>query len=821
MISYFVVKLLQRSYRFLLLTFFSLLIGAFLFGGVVSLVRSIQSFLVAEGKVLVGGDVILRSAYPIATTSPLFKGLVDKGHIVVEEQQVQAVFRNEKTGASSPADSRIVGNLFPLYGNVLLENGVFDIRSGGVYMEQELLTRLGATVGEEVTLGTKKLLVRGVIIKEPDNLSIGFSFTPRAILSQNDFKESGINLFQSRTSYRLYLKEGSTEKLTDEEVESIRTYASLNKLRFDDATDGPNRLVRGLSSVTTFIGIVLTIALFLVTVNIVANLVYLLARFKKTIALLKTFGATNAQIQKIYLYILALLGGSAGFVGALAGAHLVTLLLPRLSSLLQVFVQPENEILIGLGGGFFGIIFIVCASAPFLYSLRSIVPKELFSAVAISKKDYFIKRVMLFLPIPIVLTVLLYGISGDFFLVMYSIAGLVVIFSFFVVISYFSVEALYVLRNRFPFIVSSIISFLKWRGLQTYVATASIMTAFCGVFIVAAIESNITANISKNISTTAPALYLVDINKSQLEPVRAIVGESLKEYPIIRGRLLSVNERDLTTSDDPGVTREFNLTYRNNLIEGERVLEGVFGEKENQVGNVVSIDKQFAEEIGGVKLGDSIRVFIQGITVTATVTSIREVDSSSGIPFFYLVYGTSVLSNFPSSFFATVQTNDVAIKSIKNALSAQFPNIIPIETKKVLESVASVVNNVLLLVILISIPSIILGLMLIIIMISQSVYERKGDVMVLRAFGFEKKKITLLFVLEAGALLFVSGFIAYLIAHSVSFALNYFVFSFEIFSFATKPFYMIIITMVLVGVFSYILSTQIVHSSLKKLLSEK
>ena len=76
-------------------------------------------------------------------------------------------------------------------------------------------------------------------------------------------------------------------------------FAKDNKLRFDDARDGPNNLVRGLSSVQDFAGIVLAIALFLVAVNIGANLTYILARFKNTIALLKTFGATTLQIQEI------------------------------------------------------------------------------------------------------------------------------------------------------------------------------------------------------------------------------------------------------------------------------------------------------------------------------------------------------------------------------------------------------------------------------------------------------------------------------------------------------------------------------------------
>jgi hypothetical protein len=86
MIFYFVKKLLQRSYRFLILTFVSLAIGAFLFGGVVSLTTSVKGFLLSEGKVLVGGDIVLRSAFPIATSSEIFLNLIKKGHSLSDEQ---------------------------------------------------------------------------------------------------------------------------------------------------------------------------------------------------------------------------------------------------------------------------------------------------------------------------------------------------------------------------------------------------------------------------------------------------------------------------------------------------------------------------------------------------------------------------------------------------------------------------------------------------------------------------------------------------------------------------------------------------------------
>jgi putative ABC transport system permease protein len=820
MIFYFVKKLLQRSYRFLILTFVSLAIGAFLFGGVVSLTTSVKGFLLSEGKVLVGGDIVLRSAFPIATSSEIFLNLIKKGHSLSDEQQVQAVFRTLNSKLTSPANIRIVEEVFPLYGDVVIENGAFNLSKGGVYAEQEFLSRLGVQPGDDILLGDAILKILGVIIKEPDTVALGVSFTPKVIMLRSDLSLTGLDLSQSRTSYRVAIKENSQSPLSDEDTQVLATYAKEQKLRFDDAVDGPNQLIRGLSSVSTFIGILLTIALFLVTVNIIANLVYVLARFMKTIALLKTFGATNKQIQLVYVCILGLIGGVSGFLGSYLGGYVVVKNIPKLEALLGAKVALVDNFLIGAMGGVFGVVFILCSSIPFLVSLKEILPKELLSNISRAKKKISIPQVASFVPIPLVLIALLYLISKDLLLVLYSVSGLIVLFCFFILISYVSIESAYRLRARFPFILSSIFSFLKWRGFQTYVTTASIMTALSGVFIITAIEDNITTNLRQNISKTAPALYLVDIKKSQVESLKTIVGESFKEYPIIRGRLLSVNDVDMTQSNNSGITREFNMTYRTELIEGERVIEGRFDANQEE-GATVSIDKGFGDELGGVSLGDSVTVFIQGITITAKVTSIREVDSTRGTPFFYLVFPPSVLANFPTTYFGTAQIATPQLDAIKKKLSDEHPNIIPIETKKILDTVSTIITSVILIVSLAGIPSIILGLVLVLVMIWQSLYERRGDVLILRAFGLEKKNIVVLFILEAGILILLSGGIAYGVAHTIAYTLNRFVFSFDLFSFSVQPLYMVTGIILFVSIFSYIVSTRIVNDSLKKLLAEK
>lgn len=139
-------------------------------------------------------------------------------------------------------------------------------------------------------------------------------------MSLEDLKNSELDLSQSRTTYKVKLKSNPDTPLGKSQIEQIQEYARENKWRFDDASNGPNNFVRGLASVTTFIGIITSVALFLIVVNIIANLTYFITKFRKTIALLMTFGATGRQIQSIYIGILAIVGGVAGAMGSLLGA---------------------------------------------------------------------------------------------------------------------------------------------------------------------------------------------------------------------------------------------------------------------------------------------------------------------------------------------------------------------------------------------------------------------------------------------------------------------------------------------------------------------
>lgn len=821
MIFRLVALIARRAASLLTLSFLSLCIGGFLFGAVLTFTTSINTYLVGEAKTLIGGDVVLSSPYPISDNLPIITTLKEEGHTIAEARSFQGVFTTEEN--SAPASIRAVGETFPLYGKVeLADKKEFKYEEGGLYAEESFLSRLSLRVGDAVEFAGKTFTVRGVLLKEPDTISVGVSFAPKVIVFLKDIETITVPLSESRTRYRIYLKENSIRPLTSEKREELKTFARDNRLRFDDASDGPNNLLEGFSSVDDFVGVVLAVALFLVVINIGANLVYLLSRFRKTIALLKIYGATSKTIQKVFLSIFGVMGVLAGTLGASVGVYVAGSALALINKMYLVTLVSRDEFIVVLSGGVFGGLFIMLAALPFLNLVKKVEPKELLLNQVKERKSLSLKQLVLYVPVPIFMGLVLFFVSKNIYV---SIGGVVlcaVVFVIFMVIIYLLLKSAYSVREKFSFLGRSIISFLYLRKLETLVSAAAIMTAFSLVFLVTSVRHNLELNLRTNISVTAPSMYLVDITKSQLEEIKLIAGESFKQYPVVRGRLLYVNDRNLLEEDNRELRREFNLTYRDTLIDGETLISGEFGGTQNgTIKTPVSVEKNFADELGGVSIGDTIEIFIQGVEIKAVVTSIREVDQTSGIPFFYLVFPTKVLESFPASFFGTVQVDEERRRAIESEVARKFPNIIPIVTTSVVEAITELVENVVTVVALVSIPSIILGLLLIVVMLSQNMYERSADVLVLRAFGLTKRRVILLFLLEGGTLVALSGILSYFVAHGITFFLNVTLFSFSSFGFVLSPLYMICGNIALVICISYLLSTRITKRSLKELLAEK
>jgi ABC-type lipoprotein release transport system permease subunit len=94
-------------------------------------------------------------------------------------------------------------------------------------------------------------------------------------------------------------------------------------------------------------------------------------------------------------------------------------------------------------------------------------------------------------------------------------------------------------------------------------------------------------------------------------------------------------------------------------------------------------------------------------------------------------------------------------------------------------------------------------------------------VLILRAFGLVKSKIIKLFIIEICFIIFIASIISFIIAHGIAFALNKFLFNFEIFTISETPVYITISVLIVVIIFAYLVSGSIVKGSLKEMLGDK
>lgn len=187
---------------------------------------------------------------------------------------------------------------------------------------------------------------------------------------------------------------------------------------------------------------------------------------------------------------------------------------------------------------------------------------------------------------------------------------------------------------------------------STFVFLFSLSLGFSLLGALNVVRHSLANKLALSQSLDIPDLFLIDIQKNQRHSVRRIMQKYAKVKgrlaPLIRARMTHINGVKIIRRKPSSLSleektsqrflvREQNLTYKDHLQASEKIVAGNFwqpGELQAQV----SIEKWFSEQTG-IRLGDLVRLDIQGRPFEAKVTSLRSVEWSSARPNFF--YGFS------------------------------------------------------------------------------------------------------------------------------------------------------------------------------------
>ncbi|MCU0660450.1 MAG: hypothetical protein MUD00_02445 [Candidatus Pacebacteria bacterium] len=760
----FSLRILSREWKKFVLPFLSLSFTASIVATVLLFSASSADFLQQKNKELIGGDIAIESNYPLFPE--------DLSHILgdtlaLEKSSTQFEF----SGIVSRGDTRIpvllsvVDAAFPVYGGFAIQDGIYKTPEASyIYIDTNAQSKLGVVVGESIVYANETFIVKGIIESDSRSLFSGFRFLPKVVISTDGFARLSLDrtLVRAEYSYFYTLKENTIVE-ADSLIERARSRGA--SVAIAGVTD--SGFVEGLSLVRQFLVLAVLLTCILSAVNIYAGMLYIVTIMRKSFAILLALGFSKQQLittlslSVVFILILATIVGLVSSWG--------------IFSVVQEYVFNTFALelpVVGIFSSFvvtivilFGISFASCI--PSLKNLTGIQPSVLISGQQQHTKRAPFRRVLLttfvsLVPLALVSIFLLKdALSG-----LLTIFGIIVLYVLLAIGFYYLIFALYKRRVLFSFFTRTIIAAKYRDGFFGIVSITSLYVALTVLSLLILLQATLTQFIQRDIETGLPSVYVVDIQKSQVAQIQSGF-EDITLFPNVGARLLYIDTLDIQKSiaaADDSVSRElgreYNLTYRQELLTNEKVIEGAWL---SGIPFEVSVEKEFAER-AGIEVGSTVVFSIQGFEITSLVTSIRESDTRSGLPFFYFVFNTQDLEGYPATFFGYSFADQAEREYLTTFLAQNFPNVSIIDTQEVRVFAQGLVGGLTILILVIAIPPLVLALFLIVTLIISSFESRRKQSAQLMVLGAKNRFIEILYLVESLANTLIASIFGYLTA---------------------------------------------------------
>jgi putative ABC transport system permease protein len=177
----------------------------------------------------------------------------------------------------------------------------------------------------------------------------------------------------------------------------------------------------------------------------------------------------------------------------------------------------------------------------------------------------------------------------------------------------------------------------------------------------------------------------------------------------------------------------------------------------------------------GVDLGSALTFDVQGVLISATVTSIREVNWGNLSTNFFVIFSPGVLDGAPTTYIATVHSRPEQDVSLQRQVVSTFPNITAINIRHVLETVRHVLEQIGLVVRFMAIFTIAAGLVVVSGAIAATRHWRTRVSVILKTLGATRSLVARTFAAEYAVLGAIAGLVGAGMANLLAFILLKFV----------------------------------------------
>jgi putative ABC transport system permease protein len=745
---------------------------------VTSLRRDVQKNIAADARQLHGGDLIVHSHYrfssefaeEVASISAL------PNVQIARSAEFYSVVRTHDGTKSLLANIKAVSAGYPLYGSVDLQSGTDFakvLQPGMAVVAPELLQRLGLHLGDRLRIGSGELTVGDIIERESMRPVDLFHFGPRVIINDNDLALLDLLGKGSRIQYDTMFKVPDHRQL---QVLVKRLQAVADQERIDTYQTAGSRIKRFLDNLLFFLSLIALFTMLLAGIGMQSSLAALLRTREQVIAVMRGLGASWKFLVAIFFGVALVLATAGWLLGSIGGFILQSNVAALFGGVLPANIQlgiTATDVVEGVGLG----LILVCffAMVP-LTSIRQIKPLAVLQHQKIPRRRAREKIALLVCGF-VLLGGLVIGQLGE---LRFGLIFVAVILVLIWCISLFTGLLLKWFAGRpLPLAPRLALRSLLRPGNATCALVATLAMAFGVLLTIFLLQHNLRDTYIHSYPPGAPNLFCLDIQKDQQLAFQNMVGDGAKLYPVVRARLKSINNRPIDRQVErekrgDNLSREFNLSYREQLLDDEILVKGssMFGPPDS--GAVVSVLDTVAD-MGDIRLGDRLLFNIQGVELNATVASIRSRTQSKLYPFFYFVFPPEVLRSAPHTFFASLRVPTTSIATVETRIVNRFPNISTINVAETAAELGRLMGKLVKIVNFFASFSIIAGALILVSSILATRLERIREVAYYRMLGAGKVFLTRVVILENSILALVAGIFAVGIAQVASWAICHFI----------------------------------------------
>lgn len=644
---------------------------------------------------------------------------------------------------------------------------------GEVFIDERLALRLALAEGDAIELGRIRPRIARIFVEEPEVAGNFLSSAPKVLMHRDDLERADLLGPGSRATWRLQV---AGPRAAEFEV-AIKPRLGPGQ-RLETVRELRPEVRNTLERSEQFLGLTASFAVFLAVVAIVLALRRYLKRELDTATLFRTLGAGQRQTLLHFLAQLIVLAALASLVGVALAWLAQAALAATVAGLFGGALPPAGPgplarafatgLILLLGFALPPLVAL--ASAPPVRALRKELPPPSAGGVSATLAGAAAVLAVVWLA------------AQDWQTGLVFVLGLVALVA---AASALAFLLLWLVRGVIGRLAQSAGPLRHWRmglanldrrRLSTTVQIACLGLGVMTLITVGFVRTDLFAAWQRSLPADAPNRFLINIQADQIDPLRALLAERGRQaefFPMVRARLVAINERPVSARDFSDerakrlVDREFNLSASARLPDGNRIVSGTYLTPAS--GNEMSLEDGIAKTLG-LSLGDRATFDAAGQTFTVTVTSLRKVDWDSFRVNFFALLPERMLADLPKSYITAFHLPTDDVKTLSDIVTTA-PNVLAIDVSEVMQRVRSIVTQVASALEFVFGFTLLAGLLTLYTAVIATQDERRYDTAVMRSFGGSRAQVRRAMLAEFATLGMTAGLLGVIGAVGLTWAL--------------------------------------------------